>query len=99
MLCAQTLNTIGLGLDVIGFSVLFCLAYPVVMRRDFVTSDRVGIDGIDDLSARGIERLIDPEGTERRDNRRMISQKWLYIFGGVSVVIGFLLQILALFVP
>ena len=42
MLLPEKLNAFGLALYIIGFSILFALALPAVMRRHFITSDRVG---------------------------------------------------------
>ena len=98
MLLSQVLNTIGLSLDIIGFSIIFVLAVPAVMRRIFVTSDQVGLDGIRGDSGQA-ERLMDPQGAKRRERRRRQRQTCWYFAGGLTVLIGFGLQLGALFVP
>ena len=98
MLLSQMLNVIGLALDIIGFSILFVLAAPAIMRRNFVTSDRVGLDGVRGDSDQA-ERLMDPEGTELLEQRRRQRQTCFYFAGGISVLAGFGLQLGALFVP
>lgn len=94
---SELLNTIGLALDIIGFFTLFVLAVPAVMRRNFVTSDRVDLDGVRGDSGQA-ERLMDPQGAKRRERRRRQRQTWWYFAGGVAVLIGFGLQLGALFV-
>ena len=49
---SEILNAAGLALDIVGFSILFGLAIPALMRRNFVTSDRVGIDGVEWMRAK-----------------------------------------------
>ena len=52
-------NATGLALDIIGFSVLFGLAIPAVMRRNFVSSDRVGLDSVE-VDSGQVERFTAP---------------------------------------
>ena len=95
---SQTLNAIGLGLDIIGFSILFALAIPALMRRTFVTSDRVSLDGFD-VGPDQFARLAahgDARPPEHRRRKRQAFFRWV---GGLTVLFGFLLQLLALFVP
>ena len=98
LLSSQVLNTIGLGLDIIGFSVLFALAFPAVMRRNFVTADRVDLDGVR-TDSRQIARFMNPDGAKRAERRRNRLQTTGYVAGGILVVVGFILQLVASFVP
>ena len=98
MLCSEILGAFGLALDFIGFSILFALAIPVLVRRDFVTSERVGLDGVE-VDAGQTERLMDPEGAELLDQRRRRRQTCCYWAGGSAVLAGFALQFFALCVP
>ena len=69
MLLSQALNAFGLVLDIAGFTILFALARPAVMRRNFVTSDRVGLDGVEpDFSA--FEQLGNRLEARRREEKR-----------------------------
>ena len=98
MLSSQTLNAFGLALDIIGFSLLFALAIPALMRRNFVTTDRVGLDGVLANSDHA-QRLMAPrdaKALERRQRRRQTCLHWV---GGLTVLVGFALQLAALFVP
>lgn len=98
VLSSQVLNTVGLALDIVGFGIVFALALPVVMRRNFVATGRVGIDGVEPDSGQ-VERVMNPERAERREERRNRQQTAWYIAGGAAVATGFALQIVALFVP
>ena len=97
MFTSQVVNVVGLFLDIVGFLILFYLAYPAVMRRDFVRSDRVGLDGVqpDDHL---LVQLNDPEGAERRRRRRSRWQAVGYAIAGGAIVVGFALQIAATFI-
>ena len=97
VLLSETLNAIGLALDIIGFLILFLLAFPALMRRDFVASDRVDLDGVG-VDAGQVERLMDPESAKRQEQRRRRRQTLCYWAGGSAVLIGFALQFAALFV-
>ena len=88
----------GLALDIVGLSILFVLAFPAVMRRDFVTSDRVDLDGVRVDSGQS-ERLMDPQRVTLLEQRRRQRQTLCYWAGGLSVLVGFVLQFGALFVP
>ena len=91
-------NAAGLALDLIGFFILFVLAVPALMRRSFVASDRVGLDGIEvDLGE--VERFMDPRGAKLLEERRHRWQTRWYFAGGSAVLVGFALQLAALFVP
>lgn len=98
MLLSEIFNGTGLALDIVGFLILFRLAFPALMRRDFVTSDRVGLDGVEMASGQ-IEQLIDPRSADLLEQRRRQRQKFGYLAGGSAVLIGFALQFAALFVP
>ena len=98
MILSEIFNATGLALDIIGFFILFVLAYPAVMRRDFVTSDRVGLDGVRGDSGQA-ERLMVPESAQLIEQRRRQRQTISYWAGGSAVLVGFLLQFVALFVP
>ena len=99
MLDSQVFNTLGLALDIIGFLILIYFAYPTVMRKDFVATERLGLDGpeVDEIAE--FERLNNPNKTEQRLNRRQVLQTSWYIFGAIAIVVGFALQIIALYVP
>ena len=99
MLLSQIFNVIGLALDIIGFSILFVLALPVFMRRNFVTSDRVDLDGIRMDQEDQVERIMDRPRAKLLDQRRRQRQTCWYYVGGLTVLVGFALQIVALFVP
>ena len=88
----------GLGLDIFGFLVLFALAFPALMRRDFVTSDRVGLDGVS-VDSGQVGRLMDPPSAGPPEQRRRRRQTCYYWAAGLAVLIGFALQFAALFVP
>ena len=92
------LNATGLALDIIGFSILFVLALPAVMRRDFVTADRVDLDGVRVESGQ-VDRLMDPRSTLLLEQQRRQRQTVCYFAGGLAVLIGFALQLGAVFVP
>ena len=94
MTLSQKLDMFGLALDIIGFSILFAQALPTVMRRDFVTSDRVDLDGVLLGSGQG-ERFMDPQSAKLLEQRRRLRQTCCYWTGGVAVVFGFLLQLAA----
>ena len=98
MLLSEILNAFGLALDIIGFLILFRLAFPALMRREFVASDRVGLDGVS-VDSGHVERLMDPRRAERLAQRRSQRQDVGYLAGGSAVLIGFALQFAALFVP
>ena len=98
MLISQIFNATGLALDIIGFSVLFVLALPAVMRRSFVTTDRVDLDGVRVDSGR-VERLMNPQSAKLHEQRRRQRLICCYFAGGLSVVVGFVLQFVALLVP
>ena len=95
---SEMLNAIGLALDIIGFFTLFVLAFPAVMRRNFVASDRVDVDGVRGDSGQA-ERLMDPRRAKLRDQRQRRQQTHFYWAGGLAVLVGFVLQFVALFVP
>ena len=96
---SEILNAFGLALDIIGFSILFWLAIPALMRRNFVAADRVGIDGVE-MEPGQVERsLMDPKGTKLRDRRRRRRETCSYWAGGSAVLLGFALQLVAVFVP
>ena len=97
MLYSEIFNAVGLALDIVGFFILFLLALPVVMRRNFVSSDRVDVDGIRADSGE-IARFMDPEGADRLERRRRQRQTYWYFTGGSAVVVGFALQLVAVFV-
>ena len=92
------LTGVGLALDIIGFSILFFLAIPALMRRNFVATDRVGLDGANVDSDHG-KRLMDPERAELLGQRRQRQQTCWYWAGGLAVLAGFILQLIALLVP
>ena len=98
MLLSEILNGIGLALDIIGFSILFTLAIPALVRRNFVASDRVGLDGVA-VDPGEAERLMDPRRAKLLDQRRRRRENRCYWAGGSSVVVGFALQFAALFFP
>ena len=98
MLLSQIFNTTGLALDIIGFFILFVLAFPAVMRRSFVTSDRVHLDGVR-VDSGQVERLIDPQSAKLHEQRQRQRQTCYYVAGGLTVLVGFALQLGALFVP
>ena len=98
MLISRIFNATGPTLDIIGFSVLFVLALPAVMRRSFVTTDRVDLDGVR-VDSDQVERLMNPKSTRLHEQQRRQLQIYCYFVGGLSVVVGFLLQFVALFVP
>ena len=97
MLLSEILNATGLALDFFGFSILFTLAFPAFMRRDFVASDRIGVDGVS-MEPGQVEKLMDPESAKRQEQRRRRRQTCCYWAGGSAVLIGFALQFAALFV-
>lgn len=99
MLTSQLLDTVGLAFDIVGFTILFLLAYPAVMRRDFVTADQLGMDGPDLDPTREMQRLLDPDGKKLRDARYRTLTTTFYIVGGSLIVLGFGLQIGALYMP
>ena len=97
MLLSQALNAFGVVLDIAGFTILFALALPAVMRRNFVTSDRVGLDGVEpDFSA--FEQFGSRLEARRREEKRGKRQTLWYCTGGLMVLVGFTLQLIALFV-
>ena len=98
MLSSQALNAVGLGLDIVGFFIVFVTALPVVMRRNFVTSDRVDVDGVRPDSSLFL-RLQSPGEADRLAQQRKKRETVTYITGGVLVMVGFMLQLVALFVP
>lgn len=98
MLLSEILNAFGLALDFIGFSILFALAIPALMRRNFVASDRVGLDGVA-VDPDETERLMDPQSATLRDRRRRRREACCYWAGGSAVLVGFALQFVAVFVP
>ena len=98
MIPSELLNAIGLTLDAVGFAVLFYVAFPVFMRRDFVATDRLDIEGVRPDKDQ-FARLADPQGAERLRQRRNRRQTAAYVTGGTAVVVGFLLQIAASFIP
>ena len=98
MLLSEILNATGLALDNIGFLILFTLAFPALMRRDFVAADRVGLDGVA-VDPGQAERLMDPQRAKMLHRRRRQRQTCSYWVGGSAVVFGFALQFAALFVP
>ena len=64
------------------------------MSRNFVASERVGVDGVEmDYSATA--RYLDPVGAKERDQRRQRRLTLLYVTGGALVLGGFLLQFVA----
>ena len=69
MLLSQIFNATGLALDIIGFTILFALALPAVMRRNFVSSDRVDPDGVR-VNSDQAARLLDPESAKRLESGR-----------------------------
>ena len=97
MLLSNALNAAGLILDIIGFFILFVLAFPAVMRRDFVTSDRAGIDGVQ-VESRHVEQLMDPEKANLLRQQRRRRQMFCYVGAGTMILLGYLLQLVALFV-
>lgn len=98
MLCSDLLNTLGLALDIIGFLILLGLAFPAVMRKDFLTHDKFGLDGLELDSTEEADQLINPDETVKRRAKRRTIQTCCYIIGGIAVVVGFVLQIVALYV-
>lgn len=94
MLSLYDLNAIGLALDVIGFAILFVLALPAVMRRNFVASEQVDVDGVR-LDSDQIARLENPERAKRLERRRQKRQMAGYVTGGLMVIVGFTLQFFA----
>ena len=98
MYLSEIFSGVGLALDIIGFAILFGLALPVVMRRSFVASDRVGLDGVEADPGQA-ERLMDPGGARLLERRRRRRQTCWYWAGGSAVLLGFALQFVALFVP
>ena len=99
MLLSEILSAIGLALDIVGFLILFALAIPALMRRNFVASDRVSLDGVG-VDPGHVERsLMDPKGAKLLEQRRRQRQTWCYWAGGSAVLVGFALQFVALFVP
>lgn len=97
MLLSHAFNATGLILDIMGFFILFVLAFPAVMRRDFVTSDRVGIDGVQ-VESRHVEQLMDPEKANLLRQQRRRRQMFCYAAAGTMILLGYLLQLVALFV-
>ena len=95
---SQILSGTGLALDIVGFSILFALAIPALVRKNFVPSDRVGLDGVEGDPGQA-ERLMDPGSAKRLEQRRRQRQSWCYWAGGWAVLIGFALQFTAMFVP
>lgn len=98
MLLSDIFNGAGLALDIVGFLILFTLAFPALMRRDFVASDRVGLDGVAVDSGES-ERFMDPQRTKLLEQRRRRRQTFGYWVGGLGVLVGFALQFASLFVP
>lgn len=98
MLVSEILNGTGLALDIIGFLILFILAFPALMRRDFVASKRVGLDGVA-IDPSLAERLMDPQREKLLEQRRRRRQTCCYWAGGSAVLVGFALQFAALFLP
>ena len=68
------------------------------MSRNFVTSDRADIDGVRADSGQ-VARLMDPQRARLLEQRRSQRQARCYVTGGLTVVVGFILQLVALFVP
>ena len=98
MLLSQIFNATGLALDIIGFLILFVLAFPAVMRRNFVTSNRGDLDGVR-VDSGQVERLMDPQSAKLLEQQRRQRQTCCYFAGGLAVLVGFALQLVALFVP
>lgn len=98
MLSSQTLNAIGLALDIAGFSLLFVLAIPALTRRNFVTSDRVGLDGVQPDPDHA-QRVMAPRDARALEQRRRRRQACLHWIGGLTVLAGFALQLAASLVP
>lgn len=98
MLLSQTFNVIGLALDIFGFLILFVLALPAVMNRNFVSSDRVGLDSVQ-MNSDQVEQLMDPKNASLLEQRRRRRQARSYWAGGLMVLFGFTLQLVALFLP
>ena len=95
---SEILNATGLALDIIGFSILFALAIPALMRRHFVASDRVGLDGVE-VDPNQVDRFMDPQRTKLLEQRRRRRETYWYWAGGSTVLVGFALQFVASFVP
>lgn len=88
----MTLDAIGLVLDVFGFAVLFMLARPALMRRDFVGAERVAFGSGVTPSHEDLEHLGKPEEAAEVRKRRRGWQTTGYYVGGIAVVLGFALQ-------
>ena len=60
------LNTVGLGLDILGFSILFFFALPGVVARSLI--------GDGDFTVDGVERT--PEQTKQDEQSAMKAKRW-----------------------
>ena len=98
MLLSEILNAFGLALDFFGFLILFALAIPALTRKNFVSSDRVGLDGVD-MDPGQAERLLDPHKAQLLVQRRRQRDTCFYWVGGSAVLVGFALQFVAVLVP
>lgn len=81
----------------VGFGIVFVLAVPAVMRKNFAAADRIGIDRVRS-DTRQIERLLNPEKAKRLEQRHNRRQAVWYIIGGAMFAIAFAPQVVALFV-
>lgn len=91
MLLPEILNAIGLALDIFGFLILFALALPTVMRRHFVASERVCLDGVS-VDSGYAERLMNPQRARLLERRRRQRQTCYCWAGGLLVLLGFAMR-------
>lgn len=93
----HSLDAVGLMLDMLGFLIIFVVAMPALMRKNFVPADRVGLDGVrPDRDA--VLAIGDAEGRQRRARRRRRWETAWFVGGGSLVLVGFGLQAVAAFV-
>ena len=86
--------TIGLGLDIVGVCVLFVFGLPFRASKDLVSNMPFRIDGVE-LSPEQLAEERRIAAKEKRDRRINSLGQWS---GIVTLVLGFALQIVALWV-
>lgn len=89
-----TVATVGLGLDIVGVCILFIFGLPFRALKDYVTNMPFRLKGVEPGPEHAAEeRRIAAQ--EKRDRRINALGQWL---GIVTLVTGFALQIVALWV-
>lgn len=90
-MCSQLLNTIGLGIDIVGGIFLFIWGPP---QPDLGEIERPAIHRVQNIMDDG--RTMDEHISERIQKRSYFQR--LSRFGMALIIIGFILQLIALWI-